>query len=52
MNLFDIEGMAPVDPKSLEEFARAMREEVIPAIVEIQKQRQIAAAEARNWIIC
>lgn len=44
-----IDGLKPVDPKELEDFQKAMTEEVIPEIVEIIEERKLKAAESRNW---
>lgn len=44
-----IDGLKPVDPKKLEDFQKAMTEEVIPEIVEIIEERKLKAAESRNW---
>jgi hypothetical protein len=48
--VFDlIDGLSPVDPRGLEDFNRAMTEEVIPEIVEIIEERRLKAAESRHW---
>lgn len=48
--LFDlIEGLQPVDPNALAEFARAMTEDVIPEIVKVVEERRLRAAESRLW---
>ena len=49
--MLDIPGLEPVDPKLLEEFERAMKEEVIPNIVETVARREQLANESRRWFI-
>lgn len=44
-----IEGLTQVDPAALEEFQRAMTEEVIPEIVQAVEERRMLAAESRHW---
>jgi hypothetical protein len=44
-----IEGLTHVDPAALEEFQRAMTEEVIPEIVRAVEERRMSAAESRHW---
>ncbi len=44
-----IEGLTKIDPKELEEFKKAMTEEVIPEIVKIVEERRLRAAESRQW---
>jgi hypothetical protein len=47
--VFDlIEGLTPVDPKALEDFVNAMREEVIPEIVKVMDERLTLAAKTRH----
>jgi hypothetical protein len=48
--VFDlIEGLKTVDPHALEDFKKAMTEDVIPEIVKIVEERKLLAAESRNW---
>jgi hypothetical protein len=44
-------GLEPVDPKLLEEYERAMREEIIPEIERVMRMRAEAAQKSRQWII-
>lgn len=44
-----IEGLESIDPALLEEFKRAMTEDVIPKIVSAVEKRQLQAAETREW---
>ena len=44
-----IEGLTAVDPKALEDFKRAMTDEVIPEIVRVVEERRMLAAESRQW---
>jgi hypothetical protein len=44
-----VEGLTTIDPKALEEFKRAMTEEVIPEIVRVVEERRMLAAESREW---
>jgi hypothetical protein len=44
-----IEGLTQVDPAALEEFQRAMTEDVIPEIVQTVEERRMLAAESRHW---
>lgn len=44
-----IDGLTAVDPDQLEEFKRAMNEEVIPEIVRTVEERRLRAAESRLW---
>lgn len=43
-----IEGLEHVDPEALEDFKRAMTEEVIPEIVRVVEERRKRAAETRQ----
>lgn len=43
-----IEGLENVDPEALEDFKRAMTEEVIPEIVRVVEERRMLAAETRQ----
>jgi hypothetical protein len=48
--VFDlIEGLKQVDPRALEDFEHAMKDEVIPEIVKIVDERRLKAAESRHW---
>jgi hypothetical protein len=48
--LFDaIDGLHPVDPKSLHQFEEAMNKDVIPKIVDAVEDRRLRAAESRRW---
>jgi len=44
-----IEGLTEVDPSALEEFKRAMTQEIIPEIVRVVEERRMLAAESRHW---
>jgi hypothetical protein len=44
-----IEGLTPVDPAELEDFKRAMTDEVIPEIVRVVEERRLQAAVSRHW---
>jgi len=44
-----IKGLTPVDPKDLEDFKRAMTDEVIPEILRVVEERRVLAAESRQW---
>lgn len=44
-----IEGLESIDPVLLEEFKRAMTDDVIPKIVSAVEKRQLQAAETREW---
>ena len=39
---------SPVDPAALEEFRKAMEQEVIPEIVKVVEERRLLAAESRE----
>lgn len=39
----------PVDLKALDDFKRAMTEEVIPEIVRVVEERRLGAAQSRHW---
>lgn len=43
-----VEGLAPVDAKVVEEFRKAMAEEVIPEIEEVIDERRLLAARTRE----
>ena len=42
-----VDGLKPVDPKTLAEYERTMKDEVVPAIVKVVEQRRLFAAESR-----
>ena len=44
-----IDGLKAVDPESLRDFEQAMRDEVIPEIVEAVQERRLLAAKSRRW---
>jgi hypothetical protein len=44
-----LQGLAPVDPKALEDFKREMTEAVIPEILRAVEERRVCAAESRQW---
>ena len=43
-----IDGLTEVDPRALEEFKRAMAQE-IEEIVKVVEERRVCAAESRRW---
>lgn len=43
-----LRGTSPLDPKELEDFERAMSEEVIPDIVKIAEERRLLVAQSRQ----
>jgi hypothetical protein len=45
--LATIEGLTPVSVEQLEDFRKAMEEQVIPEIEEIVERRRLLAAESR-----
>jgi hypothetical protein len=45
----DVDGLHPLDPKSLRQFEDAMNEDVIPEIVDAVEDRRLRAAESRRW---
>jgi hypothetical protein len=48
--VFDrVEGLTPVDAAALEDFKRAMTDEVIPEIVRVVEERRLLAAKSRHW---
>jgi hypothetical protein len=48
-SIFDlIEGLTPVDPRQLEDFEKAMNDDVIPEIVRVVEERRLLAVESRN----
>lgn len=48
--VFDlIDGLTPVDPNALDDFKRAMTEDVIPEIVRVVEERRLGAAKSRHW---
>lgn len=50
IDLFDIvEGLSPVEPEALEDFRRAMTEEVIPETLRAIEERCELAVECREW---
>ncbi len=50
-DIIGIPGLHPVDPKALEEYERAMREEAIPEMLEDARYRQRMAEEARKRVL-
>jgi len=44
-----IDGLCAVNPESFREFEQAMRDEVIPEIVEVIQKRRLLAAKSRRW---
>lgn len=49
-SVFDlIDGLQPVNPNALAEFARVMTDDVIPEIVRVVDERRLRAAESRLW---
>lgn len=47
-NVFDIEGMRPVDPQAIQAFKEAMVNTVIPRVLERTEERRLKAAETRH----
>jgi len=43
-----IQGLTPVDPKTLEDFKREMTDNVIPEILRVVEKRRVLAAESRQ----
>ena len=39
---------SPVDPAALEEFKKAMEQDVIPEIIKVVEERRLLAAESRE----
>jgi hypothetical protein len=48
--VFDlVDGFKQIDPRSLDDFKAAMKDEVIPEIDEIVEKRRLKASESRQW---
>jgi hypothetical protein len=48
--VFDrVEGLTEVDAAALDDFKRAMTDEVIPEIVRVVEERRLLAAKSRHW---
>lgn len=43
-----VEGLTPVDEQAVEEFRRAMTDEVIPEIEKVVEERRLLAAHTRQ----
>jgi low affinity Fe/Cu permease len=46
--LDDIQGLEAVDPEKVEEFMRAMTDEIVPRMEKAVEERRLAAAQSRG----
>ena len=44
-----LQGLAPVDATAVQDFLKEMDEQVIPDILRVVEERQLQAAESRQW---